>query len=72
MPTDAEQFATIKTQTLAVIATITAAPKPTYTIDGQTVAWGDYLAKLQATVAWCDEQLAATSGPFEVLSQGYT
>lgn len=71
MATDAEQLATIKTQTLAVIVTITADPKPSYAIDGQNVSWGDYLAKLQATVAWCDKQLAA-SAPFEVHSTGYT
>ena len=42
MPTDAQQVATIKRQTLALMAEITAQPKPTYQIDGQMVAWGDY------------------------------
>lgn len=71
MPTNAEQIATIKSQTLARMTEITAQPKPTYQIDGQLVAWGDYLAQLQRTVNWCNEQLAAES-PIEVRSQAYS
>jgi len=71
MPSDIEQIALIKTQTLARIAEITAEPKPTYQIDGQTVDWSDYLKQLQKTADWCDSQLAAQS-PVEVQSLGYT
>lgn len=71
MPTDLEQIVTIKSQTLARMAEITAQPKPTYQIDGQSVAWGDYLVQLQKTVDWCNEKLADES-PVEVQSQGYT
>lgn len=69
MPTDAEQLAAIKSQTLALIRQITIDPKPTYSIDGQTVSWSKYLAQLQSTVAWCDAQLAGLE-PCEVRSQG--
>ena len=55
---DADTIATIKSQTLARIAEITAQPKPTYQIDGQMIAWGDYLSQLQRTVDWCNEKLA--------------
>jgi hypothetical protein len=68
---DAQQIAAIKSQTLALMAEITAQPKPTYQIDGQLVAWGDYLAQLQRAVDWCNEKLAGEA-PFEVRSQGYT
>ena len=68
---DATTIATIKSQTLAVMAEITAQPKPTYQIDGQMIAWGDYLSQLQRTVDWCNEKLAGEA-PFEVQSQGYT
>lgn len=71
MPSDAEQIATIKTQTLARIAEITAEPKPTYNVDGQMVAWADYLKQLQQTVDWCNEKLAGEE-PFEFHSRGYT
>ena len=71
MPTDAQQIATIKSQTLARIAEITAQPKPTYQIDGQLVAWGDYLSQLQRIVDWCNEKLSGEV-PFEIRSQGFT
>jgi hypothetical protein len=71
MASDIEQIALIKTQTLARIVEITAEPKPTYEIDGQSVAWGDYLNDLEKTIAWCNGQLAAHA-PIEVHSQGYT
>jgi len=71
MPTDAEQLQTIKTQTLALIAELTANPKPSYTVDGQNVSWSDYLARLQATVDWCQRKLAGEEPP-EIHSQGTT
>jgi hypothetical protein len=69
--TNLEQLRQIKAQTLALIADVTAQPKPTYKIDGQYVFWEQYLAQLQATVQWCDGQIAAAA-PVEVRSQGYT
>jgi hypothetical protein len=69
--TDLEQIVAIKTQTLQRIAEITAQPKPSYKIDGQNVLWSEYLAELQKTVRWCDQQCTAAA-PAEVQSQGYT
>ena len=66
--TDLDQIRAIKSQTLALIAEITAQPKPTYKIDGQNVLWMQYLAQLQKTVAWCDLHL----GQVELRSQGYS
>lgn len=68
---DVEQLRAIKSQTLAVMAEITAAPKPTYDVDGQQVAWTEYLRQLQGTVDWCDARLAGHE-PFEVASQAGT
>jgi hypothetical protein len=68
---DADTIRTIKSQILALIAQITAQPKPSYSVDGQQVSWGEYLAQLQATVDWCDGQLAAEE-PSEIHSTGYT
>jgi len=71
MPTDAEQIATIKSQTLAILAEITTSPKPTYAIDGQMISWDAYLGRLQEIVAWCDKQLNSTQ-PYEIHSRGYS
>jgi hypothetical protein len=71
MSADLEQIALIRSQTLALIAQITAAPKPSYNIDGQQVAWGDYLRQLQQTVDWCNRKLAEGL-PCELRSQAFT
>jgi len=71
MPSDAEQIAAIKTQTLTLIEEITAEPKPTYNVDGQMVAWEQYLEQLRQTVDWCNRKLASEE-PFEFHSRGVT
>lgn len=58
MSTDAEQLAIIKTLMLARIAEILAEPNRTYNIDGERIAWDDYLKRLKQTVAWCNQKLA--------------
>ena len=71
MPSDLEQLRAIRSQTLALIAEIPAEPKPSYALDGQSVSWGDYLAKLRVTVDWCERKLAGEE-PFEIRSRGTT
>jgi hypothetical protein len=71
MPSDSEQIAAIKSQVLQILVEITANPKPTYDIDGQSVSWNAYLLRLQGIVEWCDRKLAAY-GPFEIESRATT
>jgi len=71
MPSDLDQLATIRTQTLAQIADLRANPKPSYSLDGQQVSWESYVESLQRTVDWCDAKLSDYD-PFEFQSQGYT
>lgn len=69
--TDVEQIRSIRSQSLAQLAELRAAPKPTYWIDGQRVHWQEYVESLQKTVDWCDQKLAEAE-PFEVRSQAMT
>ncbi len=71
MATDREQLETIKSQTLAQLVELRADPKPTYSIDGQTVSWTSYISSLENTVAWCNAQLRGLE-PAEVESRGFT
>ena len=71
MPNDLEQIRLIRSQTLTLLAELTAQPKPTYDLDGQQISWNEYLARLQATVDWCERKLAGEE-PFEIHSQGFT
>jgi len=64
-----DQLQTIRSQTLARIAEITAEPKPSYNIDGQSVSWNDYLKTLRETVSWCDRMINAEN-PGCTVSQG--
>lgn len=68
---DREQIERIKSQTLAQLIELRAAPKPTYSIDGQTVSWTDYMRSLLETIDWCDAKLLGLD-PFEVQSQAAT
>jgi len=65
-----EQLQTIRSQTLARIAEITAGPKPSYQIDGQSVSWNDYLKTLRETVSWCDRMMNAEN-PGSMMTRGY-
>jgi hypothetical protein len=71
MPNENEQIAIIKTQTLARMAEITAEPKPSYKVDGQSVSWTEYLKQLQQTVDWCNQQLGSQT-PQEFQTRGCT
>lgn len=71
MSVDLEVIATIRSQTVQLILDVTAQPKPTYQIDGQSVSWESYLARLQTTVDWCDAKLSAAE-PFEFATRGET
>ncbi|MCL2744781.1 MAG: hypothetical protein FWE67_13110 [Planctomycetaceae bacterium] len=61
-------YETIRSQILSVIAEITANPKPTYSIDGQSIKWNEYLAQLQKSVDWCNENIEKESAPIEIVS----
>ena len=56
----------------ARIKEITAAPKPTYTVDGQTVKWGEYLEQLLRAEKQLAEAVTREDGPFEERTQVFT
>ena len=68
---DREQIESIRSLTLAQLVDLRADPKPTYSIDGQTISWTAYIQSLQETVDWCDAKLVGLE-PFEVQSRGTT
>ena len=66
-----EQIETIKANTLAQMAAVSAERKPSYTEGDQEFEWTEYLEHLQRRVEWCNQQLASEE-PFEIPTQGYT
>ncbi len=71
MDDEATILRTIRGQTLALVAQLTASPKPSYEVDGRSVSWESYLAELRRTLEWCDVKLAACE-PFEFDTQART
>lgn len=69
MPTDAENLATAVSNISALIADLTENPKPTYSINGQSVSWGDYLASLIKARNDLIGQIAIEEGPAAYLTQ---
>ena len=70
MATNAENIATIKANYLTELATESANPKVSYSIDGQSVSWNEYRASLLAAIKELDVMLAAAQGPVEAVSEG--
>lgn len=50
---------------------ITSNPKPNYNIDGQEVAWADYLALIRSSITAVKAQIVEFQGPFVIEQQGY-
>lgn len=61
--------AEIKALALTRLAETLANPKPSYSIDGQSVSWTEYQKMLQETIRWADEQAATDAGPYESIVQ---
>jgi hypothetical protein len=70
MATDAENIATIRSNLLAALATESANPKPSYSVDGQTVSWTEWRAGILKQIADLNT-LAAAATPFEYVTEIY-
>ncbi|NMC21793.1 MAG: hypothetical protein GYA33_15390 [Thermogutta sp.] len=68
---DVPSLRVIRSQCLALIAELTLQPKPSYQLEGQSVSWSEYLARLKDVVEWCDVKLAEAE-PFEMRSRAVT
>lgn len=71
MADDLTTLRLIREQTQQLLLDVTASPKPSYSVDGQSVSWETYLAQLRATLDWCDAKLNDAE-PFEFATRGGT
>jgi hypothetical protein len=60
---------TAKSNVCNLIALITANPKPTYSINGQSVQWESYYRTLTESLKTLNEQIQVAGGPFELQTQ---
>lgn len=64
-----DSLTTAKANLAATLASITAAPKPSYSIDGQSVSWSEYHAMLVAQIKLLNDLIQVEGGPFEYVTQ---
>ena len=69
MATDAENLATIRTNILTQLATMTANPQPNYSIDGESVSWQSLYDSLSSQLEKVNTLMASIGGPFEIISE---
>ncbi|CAB4144890.1 hypothetical protein UFOVP466_80 [uncultured Caudovirales phage] len=62
MATIAENLATAKANYAATLASISASPKPSYSIDGRSYSWVEYQKFILEQMAAIDKQTASESG----------
>lgn len=72
MPTNLELLETSKTQLITQIANVTLNTKISYSIDGQSVSWTDYLRMLTDQVAKINQLIQIEGGAVELETQAWT
>jgi hypothetical protein len=58
-----------KANIAAILARITADPKPSYSIDGQSVSWESYFSMLTDKLEKLNQLIQIEGGPFEQQTQ---
>ncbi len=54
----------------AVLAQVTASPKPTYQVDGENYQWTEYVQMLMTQTKELEQMRQRADGAFEVRSRG--
>jgi hypothetical protein len=60
-----DDLTTAKANIAAILAQITADPKPSYSIDGQSVSWESYFSMLSDKLEKLNQLIQVEGGPFE-------
>ena len=57
--------------TILIYALLMAFPKPSYSVDGQSVSWDAYRGALLQSMAILRQQIQIQAGPFEFQTQAW-
>ena len=68
MATDCDNLAQVKSNLIAILADMSAHPKPTYSLDGKSVSWAEYYSMIFNNLENVNRQIVFCQGPFEVRS----
>jgi hypothetical protein len=64
-----DNLTAVKTNVSAILAQITSDPKPSYSIDGQSVSWESYFSMLTDKLERLNQLIQVEGGPFEQQTQ---
>lgn len=68
MPTDLATLQAIKTNLLAILSDLSSNPKPSYSIDGQSVSWSEYFSMVSDQLDKINALINAEN-PYCIVSQ---
>jgi len=63
---------TARDNVTALLADLSAHPKPTYSLDGESYSWESYFSMLCGQLETLNKQIQVLGGPFEIKSSGLT
>jgi len=75
MSTHITDLTTARDRAATRLKEVLANPKPSYSVNGQTIQWSAYCNMLTETIDRCNRLIAAgdnDGAPFEIISQGIT
>ena len=72
MATVLENLTTARDNYASQLASISAKPKPNYSLDGQSVSWAEYQAFLMDKIEKLNELIQQEGGPFELQTRALT
>ena len=70
MATRQENLQSALNNIAALIKDLTALPRPTYSVDGKSYSWSDYLSMLITQQEALQKALVNAGGPYEVNTRG--
>lgn len=56
----------------ALMESITASPKPSYSVDGESVSWSEYLSMLTTQLEAINRAIVIEGGPVQIVTTGVT
>ncbi len=70
--TGSATLVTVHNQVAALLVEITADPKPSYSVDGESYSWNEYFGMLTDRLELLERAIQRLDGPWEVVSRGIT
>lgn len=70
MPSEIDDLLATRANLIATLRVESASPKPSYSINGQSVDWNGYRASLMQQIESINQMIAAIEGPWEVVHEG--